>query len=705
MPQWPNHRYLGPGNPAYNGDPVDEDDRIAQRHDIAYEQQPDDVSDADKRAVDEFTADWQRTWNVHSLVGAVGIQAKRTVEGLTGQLYPMSAHSHGGRADYAAANKELSKRYQQQKALGIGAALSWRDYQKAHFGNILREQSKLRREQAERDSAGPAEKQRKSGDDNADRVDTVDESGPSTSTDNNQTGGAMDVDSMETIANPSSGGGVVTSGARGGGGHSGKGGAGGTMIVGIPRTPKTEYVTKTFRKSWCFFSYGAAWKVLKEQNDLLYCTSLMLVPVDMLPFYMDPAEFSALASSGRVVAVNCRAGIRTLGCRMNFQTGASESKWATSEFVAIGQTAIGINLCMPGYNKAYTFNATSQMKVDSVSNPTYTNLDDKLYGGRTGGGSAQCIPRHMNMYWVPVTADNNTAATGWFGHSNGAPKIDQYVERFLVNTAVGQPLINYEYKPKNGVIVDTYLCDYNNHTQKYRATSNSLITKFAVTEPTNATEGQLLLKYLTSEQESDVNDWKNQFTSSYWQNIEHHDCYDMDRGHVTRNVQPQVHVGLTAVPAINPAKDNADFQNTAIYWAIDCELTVHEYENSCFHYGNPHTYNPRFYPKSYTKKYGTGNAFNHHANLASPAWETRYDDSTQWTPADEHLFAPVIDGTNLQMGDSFTDGRGRPRQHAGNTDVAGSIPSYMGTNTALQITARRTAMDRPARFGTQQSTG
>ena len=33
---YPNHRYLGPGNPIDNGTPVDNADRIAQVHDIEY---------------------------------------------------------------------------------------------------------------------------------------------------------------------------------------------------------------------------------------------------------------------------------------------------------------------------------------------------------------------------------------------------------------------------------------------------------------------------------------------------------------------------------------------------------------------------------------------------------------------------------------------------------------------------------------------
>ncbi|KAH8021836.1 hypothetical protein HPB51_018542 [Rhipicephalus microplus] len=37
MPLFSGHRYLGPGNPLRNGDPVDEDDGLAKSHDEAYD--------------------------------------------------------------------------------------------------------------------------------------------------------------------------------------------------------------------------------------------------------------------------------------------------------------------------------------------------------------------------------------------------------------------------------------------------------------------------------------------------------------------------------------------------------------------------------------------------------------------------------------------------------------------------------------------
>lgn len=82
MPLFPGHRYLGPGNRLHNGEPVDEDDRIARRHDEAYSraQSDADVFAADRQYTKEFFKDFVSTGNWHSALGAVGLGTKNLVE-------------------------------------------------------------------------------------------------------------------------------------------------------------------------------------------------------------------------------------------------------------------------------------------------------------------------------------------------------------------------------------------------------------------------------------------------------------------------------------------------------------------------------------------------------------------------------------------------------------------------------------------------
>ncbi|KAL3245478.1 hypothetical protein MRX96_046909 [Rhipicephalus microplus] len=62
------HRYLGPGNPLRNGDPVDDDDGIAKSHDEAYKRATshEDVFAADQASAALFLNDFTRTDNWHS---------------------------------------------------------------------------------------------------------------------------------------------------------------------------------------------------------------------------------------------------------------------------------------------------------------------------------------------------------------------------------------------------------------------------------------------------------------------------------------------------------------------------------------------------------------------------------------------------------------------------------------------------------------
>uniref|UniRef100_T1HRN5 Parvo_coat_N domain-containing protein n=1 Tax=Rhodnius prolixus TaxID=13249 RepID=T1HRN5_RHOPR len=89
MPVLPFHRYIGPGNPIDNGEPVDEDDRIAKAHDIKYEnaRTVEDVREADVEAIYKFRKNW-REGNWHSFIGDVGLSIKYFVESYTGVIYP-----------------------------------------------------------------------------------------------------------------------------------------------------------------------------------------------------------------------------------------------------------------------------------------------------------------------------------------------------------------------------------------------------------------------------------------------------------------------------------------------------------------------------------------------------------------------------------------------------------------------------------------
>nr|QKE54881.1 MAG: capsid protein [Parvoviridae sp.] len=677
---WPGHRYLGPGNQLDAGEPVDRDDEIAREHDIAYERNPNEAAAADTQAIDKFAEDFQRNLNVHSLVGAVGLQAKKSWEGIFGQKYPArrmaptrrgargkvdKPKTHAGHDQYRKTLQSLSTQYKVDK-LNTGGVLPWSQYLKSNWKTHwqLTNESGLRSTSAPQQvERPPPEKRGEAGPsgarDSGAQKRTADDAGlpddPLASDLADDTFdpamSAMDLDGVEEIANPSegasAGGGLSGRSGAAAGGRSGKAVAQGG-IIGIPRTPKTEYYTKSYRKSWVFFSYGYKHTILTANNNNYFCTPLCLVPVDCLAFYMDDAEFSLL--HGRAVVVEVRATVVPLGCRMNFQVNATKAGWATSEFVAIGQSTVGLNLAMPLENRSYTPDSTKPMQPIASSEISTTTLDDKLYGGRNGTGMAQMIPRHLNIYATPIIASSDNSETGnlvnkRFNDIYGAPKFDQYVERWLVNSCVGNPVLEYSYKPKQGYITDTYNTLAPNVEPN---TPNGTDWKWPAYITASEGSSSILSPQLNQESTaavqggaSDKTDalsvkYQNNLKSIRYQTIETYEMYDWSSGTPHGNVQPQVHVGLTAVPAINPANDAVDFQNTSIYWSVQVEAVVHHYQNSCFHYGPIATYANKYYSNQIgsqgTKTYQTGLAINHHANVNS------YLDLLQATEGDADPF-------------------------------------------------------------------
>ena len=93
---YPGHKYLGPGNKLNNGTPVDNADKIAQKHDYAYDaaKTKQQIFSADRAAISEFASDFVTHPNLPSLAGFVGIGAKHTVERATNSIiYPVLGKS------------------------------------------------------------------------------------------------------------------------------------------------------------------------------------------------------------------------------------------------------------------------------------------------------------------------------------------------------------------------------------------------------------------------------------------------------------------------------------------------------------------------------------------------------------------------------------------------------------------------------------
>lgn len=100
MPQFTliGHRYLGPGNPLDNGEPTNNADRIAQRHDTEYSnaKTKEDIFQSDRHAIKDFLDEFIENKSIGGLIGAAGLSIKHGVEKISDRvIYPKLPGNYG----------------------------------------------------------------------------------------------------------------------------------------------------------------------------------------------------------------------------------------------------------------------------------------------------------------------------------------------------------------------------------------------------------------------------------------------------------------------------------------------------------------------------------------------------------------------------------------------------------------------------------
>lgn len=179
---------------------------------------------------------------------------------------------------------------------------------------------------------------------------------------------------------------------------------------------------------------------------------------------------------------------------------------------------------MIGGNKTYNPQASKPMLVTEFKNFVMDDIWDKLYGPVSGRG-AITIPRHLNMYWTHVTARRKRQANTpelVFTHGNGPQKLDKYVDKFLINTAIGQDIINYEYIPNNGILLDSRFSDFPNIDNKYNVPRYCTTVSIIPDKRQGADGTQRAVEGLLVQSRQDVDNFHNftnTFTSSVLYNL------------------------------------------------------------------------------------------------------------------------------------------------------------------------------------------
>lgn len=192
------------------------------------------------------------------------------------------------------------------------------------------------------------------------------------------------------------------------------------------------------------------------------------------------------------------------------------------------------------------------------------------------------IPRSQSDYWCMYSnllacPTVNPPLNDYIPFDGGAVNLDQKLNRFLVNGVLGKNICHYEYKPRNGFLKtgkSAYLPHY--------FSSNEILVPgfmhFQAMTPTLSARTDLEFKSLTKDFKEKGATIK--FAQSYKAKIETPYRWDPIAGTYSIRAQPQLHIGMFAIPAINPASENEDFTNACMYLEVSCKMYVEtDYES------------------------------------------------------------------------------------------------------------------------------
>lgn len=418
---------------------------------------------------------------------------------------------------------------------------------------------------------------------------------------------------MSSSSLPGTGGDIGSSGGGVGGGSSGPG----AFIV----PPSRHYAgkqTRKYCKSWKFLTEGYSHQLISKisgasttaVNHFYLTTPLANIPVDKSYLYMSHTEHDNLRPGER--ATHCEVKVYQRNVRVAFPTASSESSLATLNQNKNIMMSVGLNKTGYGFNTKYTVAATTPMKptdVKSLVQADDSAFDAILYGSGTARtvlgpvttpGTLTAAGANVHGYFVSLPAyftghvkDAGFAvgtATGLY-QIPSFPPLKEYWRELDAADLVGAKIIDYKHTfkfaplrtenpyfdvgdPGLGISPNTLsegFGDFSSGKQLHIAGSNT------------GSHNQLgaVTEVITNRTPSQTNATINRYTP-------------MERSqHLTRgisgergaSVQPSIHVGVQAVPALTAGASDT-FVNVQAYFDVECCLYTEYDEDALFQRGS-----------------------------------------------------------------------------------------------------------------------
>lgn len=476
----PGHRYFGPGNSVNSGDPIDEDDRIAEEHDWLYEtaKNKEEIRKADRHAISKFAKDFWKTGNYHSALGAAGLGIKHAAESIIGVQYPRFAGTMPrpiGLPPWLKPRWETMNEGQRRYAVEqYNLALVRRGLPIDHpvplvkdveeeaimdFDTSLLDTAPNSPQPSTSVTAPPSPPVTRSS--MAGKRKATQSSGSSTlkrhNTDDSGTSTSTFVSALSSPDN------VLDEMSAGNQPGSSQGGGLNNNTDESAVIPRNKFlntkVSFTFSKSFRISMFANAWTTMVGNkaifgNDVRFLTSpLTEIPWNRYFWYMSPGEYASLGPGTKCTSISCE--LIMLNPRTAFETNESITALATfnQNRDLIISSGLETDQTVYGQNCVYTYDAKNPMLPNGIA-PIgahyYKDLSEHIYGNPSDPASVpyglcrQPINLNSKFSYMIEPFTFATAVAGQVNHFNYADSFDQHDASQFVRKSIGR----FEYSPK-----------------------------------------------------------------------------------------------------------------------------------------------------------------------------------------------------------------------------------------------------------------
>lgn len=593
----PFMKYSGPGNPTNIGEPVNEADSYAKKHDLQYayasfrlknkkitkEQHEKEIKNADEEFLVSngynLNASLDPREQLASLIGGVGIGLKYLTERVTGQIYP-STNEEETFTEHPVGEKKLANKLMKNLKANVSS---------------LKEAEK-NSPMPEPESTVKASKLNNSEKNVSESASLPEEGGRKSAVPASSIVSDIEMANLTGTGKEQASGGASSDG----------------MMVHYIEKPISIFgkKTSTYTKVHKFMTFGLAPAFCAGNNldiaqgNVWLVSYLAEVPCHIPAFFLNQSEFDLIPSGSKITEVDVEVIYR--GSTIQFETNASSTGLATLNQINDIAVAHGLNRTGWGSNVSFTaFDATQPMVPTAIAKPdyqasgTYPGMVTDYYSGNNDTNAfLNIIPKHqvgrhafLYNYWAQSARTGN-ATTAAFRQFGGWPCLAEKIKQMDGKTVVNQVVASYNYKPKVAPIKTPLKAQGHGLPFPQQNTTMEIpgVNNFVGGRSSNVTTANVV-PTSTNQQLNSTSETVYNYSNNTMPTFDIYTPIEKSQymksgfwGTMEGHIQPSLHIGVQPVPALTTTAllaSQAQFNNwtdTRAYWEVVATMTVEEYQ-------------------------------------------------------------------------------------------------------------------------------